>query len=454
MRVAVIGAGWAGMAAAVETTRAGHTASVFEASRTLGGRARVVQGTLPDGTPVALDNGQHILIGAYSETLRLMTLVGVNPATALLRLPLTLRFPDGSGIEFPRWVSPLDALGGIWSAKGWSVPDKISLSTTAARWQWMGFTCPGDTTVSQLCAALRPRVMAELIEPLCVSALNTPAQRASGQVFLRVMRDSLLGGPGSSNLLLPRLDLSALFPQAAASWLAGRGAQLVLAKRIDNLKPSAGGGWLVNGEVFDAVILATSASSAAALVGESVEFTCTKSAQSMQQWADLAKALQFEAITTVYAFSPSARLDRAMLALRSQTLPAAATTASAAASWHPAQFVFDRGQLDGPAGLLAFVVSASTGEREALETAVVAQAREQLGLSVQPIQTIVEKRATFACTPGLQRPGPSIAPGLLACGDYCEGPYPATLEGAVRSAMAAVKAMDALGTMQTYSRPP
>jgi predicted NAD/FAD-dependent oxidoreductase len=50
---------------------------------------------------------------------------------------------------------------------------------------------------------------------------------------------------------------------------------------------------------------------------------------------------------------------------------------------------------------------------------------------------VVEKRATFACTPGLLRPPMVVAPGLLACGDYVEGPYPATLEGAVRSGWAA-----------------
>jgi hypothetical protein len=101
----------------------------------------------------------------------------------------------------------------------------------------------------------------------------------------------------------------------------------------------------------------------------------------------------------------------------------------------PAQFVFDRGQLGGPQGLLAFVVSASATDKATLETQVVAQARA-LGWNVEPLQTGVEKRATFACTPALRRPGPAIAPGLWACGDYVDGPYPATLEGAVRSALA------------------
>ena len=103
---------------------------------------------------------------------------------------------------------------------------------------------------------------------------------------------------------------------------------------------------------------------------------------------------------------------------------------------YPAQFVFDRDQIT-PASeasrLLAFVISVHQGERSALEAAIVEQAKDQLGLTVKPLKTIVEKRATLACTPALVRPPARIAPGLVACGDYIGGPYPATLEGAMRS---------------------
>ena len=106
----------------------------------------------------------------------------------------------------------------------------------------------------------------------------------------------------------------------------------------------------------------------------------------------------------------------------------------------PAQFVFDRGQLGGPAGLLAFVGSASSVDSAALAQRVLAQAERQLGLNtLQAVQTIVEKRATFACLPGLERPPMPVLPGLLACGDYIDGPYPATLEGAVRSGLQAAR---------------
>ncbi|MEY4884561.1 MAG: hypothetical protein RIS34_2415 [Pseudomonadota bacterium] len=432
MKLAIIGAGWAGLAAAVAATQAGHHATVFEASRAMGGRARGLKGTLPDGSAVTLDNGQHILIGAYTETLNLMRQVGVNPDEVLLRLPLTLRFPDGGGLTLPRWPSPWDAAGGILAAKGWGVMDRLSLLTTATRWQLAGFVCAREVSVAQVCERLSPKVMAELIEPLCVSALNTPADRASGQVFLRVLRDTLFGVPGGSNLLLPKTDLSALFPDAAAAWVTRHGGQVCTAERVDRLA-FKGEGWRVNDTRFDAVILATSASESARAFADCAQTAPYFIANQLDRWVDITRPLRHEAITTTYAWAQGASLTRPMLALRS--------TASA-----PAQFVFDRGQLGGPAGLLAFVVSASSGERDVLQDQVLSQAHEQLGLRLQAVQTVVEKRATFACTPGLQRPTMHVAPGLLACGDYIEGPYPATLEGAVRSGLAAGQALFARAT--------
>ena len=475
LKVAIIGAGWSGLAAAVHATWAGHIATVFEASHAIGGRARALNGlkkcTLPNGTLALLDNGQHILIGAYADTLRLMRQVGVNPDEALLSLPMTLMFPDGLGLTFKSWPTPLDALGGILSARGWSITDKASLLRAALGWQLKGFTCAADLSVAQLCHGLTPKVTAELIEPLCVSALNTPAGRASAHVFLRVLRDALFGIQGGSRLLLPRVDLSALFPDAAAVWLQQHGGHVRLGQRVQSLQiqgkaqedrqeglqenrqgnlqgkqPAVG--WLVDGEAFDAVILATSASNAALALMKSAQVATESIAIQMQQWAAMCQALAFEHIATVYAWAANARLAQPMLALRHNGPPAVQSPAPRSVPLpapcltpSPAQFVFDRGQLGGPQGLLAFVVSAAEGDRATLEAQVLAQAQAQLGLTLQAVQTVFEKRATFACTPGLQRPQTLIAPGLLACGDYVAGPYPATLEGAVRSGMAAANAL-------------
>ncbi|MDP3709200.1 MAG: FAD-dependent oxidoreductase, partial [Polaromonas sp.] len=195
MKVAIVGAGWAGCAAAVEATRLGHQATLFEAARTPGGRARRVSATW-SGQPLDLDNGQHILIGAYAETLRLMKQLGVDEEASFLRLPLTMQFPEGSGLKLPNWPAPLDALAGILTARGWSWADKRSLLKVALGWQLGRFQCPPGQSVADLCRGLTPTAMAALIEPLCVSALNTPADRACGQVFLRVMRDALFTQSG------------------------------------------------------------------------------------------------------------------------------------------------------------------------------------------------------------------------------------------------------------------
>ena len=420
------------MAAAIAHRQAGRQVTVFEAARTVGGRARAMPGVLHDGTAATLDNGQHILIGAYTESLRLMRLVGVDPATALLRLPLTLQFPDGQGLQLPDLPPPLDALLGIVRAKGWGWQDKVALLRTATAWQLRGFRCAPHTSVADLCAPLTSLLMAEFIDPLCVSALNTPAREASGQVFLRVLQDSLFSGRGGSNLLLPRTDLGALFPEAAMRWLVQQGGQVVTGQRIQRLVPLPSGRWQLAGTVgaahgaeepdaFDHITLACPSWEAARLV-EGLATTAGLAAAA--RWSATANALRFEAITTVYAHASGARLPLPMLALRN--------TAE-----HPAQFVFDRGQLDGQQGLLAFVVSASDGDRALIEQQVLQQAAAQLGLpGLRPLQTVVEKRATFACTPGLQRPAMQVLPGLTACGDYVDGPYPATLEGAVLSGTA------------------
>jgi squalene-associated FAD-dependent desaturase len=418
VNLAVVGAGWAGLAAAIAATRAGHHVTVFESTRALGGRARSLPTAMPEGPSIDLDNGQHIMIGAYSATLGLMQETGIDPASVLLRLPLTLRFPDGEGLALPELPAPIDAACGIATARGWALRDKASMLGAAARWQLRGFRCEPSVTVASLCRGLTARVMAQLIEPLCVSALNTPASRASGQVFLRVIRDALFGRGhgrwGGSNLLLPRVDLGRVFPHAAAQWLQRHGAQFRTAHRVQHIAPTDRG-WHVDDEPFDAALLACPPWEAARLVRDARINAPT--------WLARCEALAHESITTVYA-AGGPRLALPMLALH-------------VSDGAPAQFAFDRGQLGGPQGLLAFVVSASDAPRDLLQQQVLAQA-DALGWGrLTAVQTVVEKRATFACTPGLQRPAIQVGNGLLACGDYVDGPYPATIEGAVRSALKA-----------------
>ena len=117
-RVAVVGAGYAGLAAAIELVRAGAAVAIFEANRTPGGRARRVEYR---GAP--LDNGQHLLLGAYRETLALMREVGV-PDRALLRPPLALHFPGRFSMQAPRLPAPLHLAVALARAQGLSSEDR------------------------------------------------------------------------------------------------------------------------------------------------------------------------------------------------------------------------------------------------------------------------------------------------------------------------------------------
>ena len=415
-RVAVVGAGWAGLAAAIEATQRGHAVTLFEMAAQPGGRAREV---LWDGT--VLDNGQHILIGAYTETLRLMRAVGVDVARSFVRTPLRITYPEGAGLNLQAGAPALAFALAVLRYRSWRWAERFALLRAAGGWWSSGFRCDAARTVAEFTAALPARVRAELIDPLCVAALNTPSQDASASVFLRVLKDALMSGPGSADLLLPRVSLSKAFPAPAKRWLESAGATLRLAHRVDRLTQEAGT-WHIDGEAFDHIVLATPPGEAARLTQ-----------MIAPEWSRSAAALRFEPIVTVYLRSAGCVLPAPLLALRSDALS-------------PAQFVFDRGQLGGPEGLLAFVISGAQAwvdaGMETTEQATLRQAQDVLASHLRGplrvLKTVTEKRATFRCTPGLQRPAAFIAPGLFGAGDYVDGPYPATLEGAVRSGVAAI----------------
>ncbi len=419
----MVGGGWAGLAAAVRAMQAGHSVTLFEMAGQWGGRARGV-----DVHGLALDNGQHILIGAYRHTLALMRTVGADVEGGLHRAPLELRYPDGRGLRLPPGPAALAFGVGVLRAEGWTAADKLALLGAAARWALARFRCAPGTTVDTLCAGLPPAVRQLLIDPLCVAALNTPAAQASATVWLRVLRDALFGGAGAADLLLPRRSLGELLPRPAAAWLQAHGATLRPGTRVQQLLRS-GAAWRVDGQEFDAVVLACTAAEAARL-----------SAEAAPAWSARAAALHYEPIVTVYLRCPGARLPAPMTALVDS--PSA-----------PAQFAFDHGALGATPGLFAFVVSGARrwtdAGLDATAEAVLLQAAQAFAPGTWPtpptvVRTLAEKRATFRCVPGLDRPPMAIAPGLVAAGDYVQGPYPATLEGAVRAGEASIGAIAAL----------
>jgi len=420
-RVAVVGAGYAGLAAAVELAAAGHAVEVFEASRTLGGRARSI-----DVEGVAVDNGAHILVGAYAETLRLMTRVGADPNRVLQRHPLRLDYPGDLKIAAPRLPAPLHLAWALLAASGLTLAEKFSALRFMRALQAQEFRLTTDISAAQLFAAhgQSERLRLYLWEPLCVAALNTEVTLASAQVFLNVLRDSLAAGRAASDLLLPAADFSSLFPDPAARFVAAHGGTVQRETRIEAVTRHADGYRLDGRGPYDHVILAVAPYHLPKLIAALPELAAL---------ADAVAALAWESIATAYlAYPPQVRLPFPMIGV---------------ARGH-AQWLFDRGSLCRQPGLIAAVISAHGRHKDLGHDELAARIHGEIARVVPQLpaprwtRVIVEKRATFACVPGMARPPTATAlPGLWLAGDYVASDYPATLESAIRSGTAAAGAI-------------
>jgi len=395
MKVAVIGGGWAGIAAAVELTAAGIPTTLFEAGRALGGRAR---STMIDGR--TLDNGQHILLGAYREILTVMRQVGADPDQLLERRPLQIVDATGFRMALPAWPAPLNVAWGLLGASGVGWPEKLRTAWWMQGVKARRFKLDADMTVAAWldAAGQHGELRRHLWDPLCLAALNIPAERASAQVFANVLRDSLGSARREdTDLLVPRVDLGRLLPEPATRWLPTHGTTLRCGVRVDRIV-TATDHLEIAGEQFAAAIIATAPQHAAKL------------------WPGMQASYDYEPIATVYLqFGPEFRLPFPLFKQ----------------SGIHGQWAVDRGN-----GLIGCVLSGS-GDWEALADDELAAAM-QGGLPVREAprwhKVVREKRATFACRPGIVRPDCLTSdPRIVLAGDYTWADYPATLEGAVRS---------------------
>jgi len=438
-RVAVVGGGWSGWAAAVTLADAGIPVTLFEQARTLGGRARRV---MHGG--IALDNGQHLIVGAYRQTLELVARVhGAERVAALFhRLPLTLH-PFGNAqvdaVRLSAWnaPTPLNLALGILLARGLRWTERRAVIGSFRRLARAGFRRPDSETVSQCFADTPRRAFNAIWAPLCLAALNTPPESASARMFAQVLRATFTRTARDSDFLVPAVDLSTCFPEAAEGYVAKRGGTLRVGARVRAIARSGTGVAVDPGsgtELFSAVIVAVGPHQLAATIG-------AEAAQSDAWRMPIAQVgtFRYESITTVYVgfagrhpFAlPLLRLDDA-----------------------PGQWIFDRtaalgGRVANGAQSVAAVVISAGGPHDALDHVTLAAQVEgqlrRLEPGLPPVawsRVFAERRASYACTPALQRPVPGrIAPGLYLAGDYTDADFPATLEAACRSGVAAARAL-------------
>jgi hydroxysqualene dehydroxylase len=448
--IAIIGGGWAGLTAAVRLIEQGKRITLFESAPQLGGRARSVPWQ-PEHTEWTIDNGQHIMIGAYQRTLALLKTLGVRERDVLKREPLHITLPNGVLFKGKKGWGPLKLALPIMGSRALTLDEKIAL-LRLTRALVQAPPAPGTTVAQWLALLQQPKKLIDLMwEPLAVAALNTAPHEADAVVYHRVLAATLTGGSSASDYLLPKAGLSGLLPGPAEKWLATKGVQIHLRQPVRSIAHT-GRGFTVDGHAFDAVkfdavILATPPWVTSDLLKPlpAAASTCAQ-----------IDALAWRPITTVYIelatrWQPPASMtllpDPAMpggwwLFDRSENTP---SPASAGEGWGGGK------RLDHIKSqsrtLLSLVASDSapddSGRRIFGRRAVTVLKHYFPNMPIAlHTQVLCEKRATFACTPKLARPTNTTAlHGLVIAGDYTAHPYPATLEGAVMSGEAAAASL-------------
>ncbi|HTN50277.1 MAG TPA: hydroxysqualene dehydroxylase HpnE [Burkholderiaceae bacterium] len=435
LKVGVIGGGWAGCAAAAACARAGHEPILLEAGSELGGRARRLVLEL-DGARHTLDNGQHLLVGAYTAVAGLLAQCGVALDSVFVRKPFEISYPDGLRVRAARLPAPWHLVSAVLTARGLGWADRVALARLLPQLKAQGWTVAPDRAAGPWLRQQRqtPRLIDRLWRPLTLASLNTPLDEASAQALAAVLRDSLGATAEASEMWLPRSDLSAVLPEAVERLIRDGGGEVRRNHRVDLARASERGWTLAiraGGDHksldVDALVYAAPAAQLQRVFGLHTD--------ALRQPLRMIERFRYEPITTIYLkyVQEEPRLPALLNALVDNVV-----------SGHHGQWVFNRGALDtGNRGVLGVVISSGGIDEEptldALCAAVARQMSEVYGLPPpRAARAIIERRATLACVPDLERPPQSTAlPRLALAGDWTASEYPCTLETAVRSGTAA-----------------
>lgn len=424
--VAIIGGGCAGLSAAATLAERGYAVTLYEAGSQLGGRARTVV-VETNGLLHLLDNGQHILLGAYTETLALLKKAGVNHRKAFMRLPLQINMQSSSAKSafalqsFRSLPAPLNLLFGLLFCKGLSFKERMSALRFMQRLKESQYQIVRDLPLKHFLTGQQQskKLIEFLWEPLCIAALNTPIEKASTRIFLNVLRDTFSGNKKNSDFLLPRQDLSQIVSEPLSRYIQANHGTIKLNQRVRRIEAD-GDGFSVEARqeksYFSHVIIAVSAVHVEKLVA---------ALPKLNQVVEQLQTYQYQPIYTVYLqYTPETSLPQAICGLCGTI----------------GQWAFDRGRLCGQKNMISVVVSAEGKHQQLTQDELALKVAKELNKAfpslTKPLwhKVIAEKRATFSCEPNLPRPtNRTSQPNLFLAGDYTYADYPGTIEGAVRS---------------------
>lgn len=431
--IVIAGAGWAGLAAAVKLTQKGYKVLLFESAKQVGGRARSVK-----FNDFEVDNGQHILIGAYTECLDLMKTVGVGINTAIKRLPLLLTVIDRASqskliLKGPALPAPLHLLYALITADGLKLKDKMAAIKFGLYLKKANYQFKQDVSVEKLFQLTNQTeiLVRQLWEPLILSTMNTPIKEASANIFMRVFKDAFTNRRKDADLLLPAVNLSSLFPDAAVDYIQNNGGKVYLKSRIEKFEISDHQVTSVTAklennesETFNTrnLILATAPQNIQKLTSDHTELNNLNK--------NIVK-FNYEPIVTIYLQYPKKiKLTQKMIGM-SSTL---------------SQWIFDRGSFCQQTGLISIVISCNGKHMAMDDDTLVKTIDDEVSVLFKEKPELInsfvirEKRATFASTVNINDIRPANKTdvnGLFLAGDYTDTGYPATLEGAVRSGITA-----------------
>jgi squalene synthase HpnD len=433
-KVVVLGAGYAGLAAATELILRGHDVTLIEARALLGGRAHSFRDTK---TGQLLDNGQHIFMGCYHQTLDLLRQLGVGDR---LQSPASLAVPfyseKGRSVLKATLPAPLHLFSALLGFRELSGRDKAAATRLAFRLRLGGQPEENETVQAWLSRwGQTPNIIRALWEPLCIAALNEPVASASASLFATVIRQSFLAGAEDSKILLSKVGLSELFAPEVRQLLEMCGGKIqlqapVAALRFDHSRLNEIG--LSDGTVLRPEIVVS------ALPWHALRGLLPAESK----LARACREIQDAPIVSLHLW-----LDRPIL-----KEPFVGFLDS------PVHWVFSRDQIHGvdsdqPGHVITAVVS---GARELVDKSAVEL--EELTLreigrflpevrEARVLHRMVYKSrsATFAATPETEplRPGPDTEwSNFWLAGDWTATGLPATLEGAILSGRKAAAAVD------------